>query len=73
MDWKIIAFEGSVFDFSSPQPSLIDVQSTIQPAGSVTFEHNNLQGLNHSILNVVTSNNLFNPNKFLTEVREREL
>jgi hypothetical protein len=37
------------------------MQATIQPAGSVTFEHRNLQGLNRSILGSVTSNNLFNP------------
>ena len=39
----------------------ICLQSTIQPAGSVTFEHRNLQGLNRSILGCVTSNNLLNP------------
>lgn len=35
--------------------------ATIQPGGSVTFEHRNLQGLNRSLFGSVTSNNLLNP------------
>lgn len=52
-----VSTEWSIVPGSSGRPSL----ATIQPAGSVTFEHRNLQGLNRSILGSVTSNNLFNP------------
>lgn len=52
-----VSTEWSIVPGSGGRPTL----STIQPAGSVTFEHRNLQGLNRSILGVVTSNNLFNP------------
>ncbi|KAG0606632.1 hypothetical protein M758_9G156800 [Ceratodon purpureus] len=52
-----VSTEWSIVPGSGGRPTL----STIQPAGSVTFEHRNIQGLNRSILGVVTSNNLFNP------------
>lgn len=49
--------EWSIVPGSGGRPSL----ASIQPGGSVTFEHRNLKGLNRSILGAVTSNNLFNP------------
>ncbi|KAG0479867.1 hypothetical protein HPP92_010489 [Vanilla planifolia] len=35
--------------------------ASIQPGGSVTFEHRNIKGLNRSIVGSVTSSNLLNP------------
>eukprot|EP00249_Psilotum_nudum_P007448 c20564_g1_i1 orf=226-2583(+) len=52
-----VSTEWSLLPGSHGWPSL----ASIQPGGSVTFEHHNLQGLNRSILGAVTSSNLFNP------------
>eukprot|EP00246_Nothoceros_aenigmaticus_P003842 TRINITY_DN15047_c0_g2_i1.p1 TRINITY_DN15047_c0_g2~~TRINITY_DN15047_c0_g2_i1.p1 ORF type:complete len:600 (-),score=84.51 TRINITY_DN15047_c0_g2_i1:420-2054(-) len=52
-----VSTEWSIIPSSKGRPSL----ASIQPGGSVTFEHRNLQGLNRSILGCVTSNNLLNP------------
>ncbi|KAI0518671.1 hypothetical protein KFK09_006107 [Dendrobium nobile] len=35
--------------------------ASIQPGGTVTFEHRNIKGLNRSIIGSVTSSNLLNP------------
>ncbi|KAJ7564008.1 hypothetical protein O6H91_03G133900 [Diphasiastrum complanatum] len=52
-----VSTEWNIVPGSSGRPSL----ASIQPGGSVTFEHRNLKGLNRSILCCVTSNNLLNP------------
>lgn len=52
-----VSTEWSIVPGSGGRPHL----ASIQPGGSVTFEHRNLKGLNRSILGTVTSNNLFNP------------
>lgn len=36
-------------------------QASIQPGGTVSFEHRNIQGLNRSILGSVTTSNFLNP------------
>ncbi|CAL9165656.1 unnamed protein product, partial [Musa hybrid cultivar] len=35
--------------------------ASIQPGGTVSFEHRNINGLNRSIVGSVTSSNLLNP------------
>ncbi|GAB2285813.1 Putative translocon at the outer envelope membrane of chloroplasts 75-III [Dionaea muscipula] len=35
--------------------------ASIQPGGSVTFEHRNIKGLNRSLLGTITTTNFFNP------------
>ncbi|KAH7424821.1 hypothetical protein KP509_11G026700 [Ceratopteris richardii] len=52
-----VSTEWSISPGGSGWPTL----SSIQPGGSVTFEHRNLFGLNRSIFGSVTSNNLLNP------------
>lgn len=52
-----VSTEWSIAPGGSGWPTL----SSIQPGGSVTFEHRNLQGLNRSLFGSVTSNNLLNP------------
>lgn len=52
-----VSTEWSIVPGNSGRPSL----ASIQPGGSVTFEHRNLQGLNRSVFGSVTSNNLLNP------------
>lgn len=49
-EWSIVPGSGGRLSLAS-----------IQPGGSVTFEHRNLKGLNRSIIGCVISNNLFNP------------
>lgn len=36
-------------------------QASIQPGGTVSFEHRNIKGLNRSILGSVTTSNFLNP------------
>lgn len=45
-------------------------QASIQPGGSVTFEHRNIKGLNRSAVGSVTSSNLLNPQVFWYYVLE---
>lgn len=52
-----VSTEWSIVPGSSRRPSL----ASIQPGGSVTFEHRNIKGLNRSVFGSVTSNNLLNP------------
>ncbi|CAK9141503.1 unnamed protein product [Ilex paraguariensis] len=49
-EWTIVPGRGG-------RPSL----ASIQPGGTVSFEHRNIKGLNRSILGSVTSSNLLNP------------
>lgn len=37
------------------------VQASLLPGGTVTFQHQNLNGLNRSLIGSVKTNNLFNP------------
>ncbi|KAF3779702.1 TOC75 protein [Nymphaea thermarum] len=48
--------------------------TSIQPGGTVSFEHRNIKGLNRSILGSVTSGNLLNPQVFniLVVVQEQK-
>lgn len=41
------------------------VQASIQPGGTVSFEHRNIKGLNRSLLGSVNTSNLFNPQVLL--------
>lgn len=41
------------------------VQASLQPGGTVTFEHRNLQGLNRSLIGSVTTSNFLNPQVLL--------
>ncbi|MCO5614313.1 hypothetical protein L7F22_068591 [Adiantum nelumboides] len=52
-----VSTEWSIAPGGSGWPTL----ASIQPGGSVTFEHRNLSGLNRSLFGSVTSNNLLNP------------
>ncbi|GKV08071.1 hypothetical protein SLEP1_g19753 [Rubroshorea leprosula] len=49
-EWSIVPGRGG-------RPTL----ASLQPGGTVSFEHRNLQGLNRSILGSVTTSNFFNP------------
>lgn len=40
---------------------MFSAQASLQPGGTVSFEHRNLQGLNRSILGSVTTSNFLNP------------
>lgn len=46
------------------------VQASLQPGGTVTFEHRNLQGLNRSITGSVTTSNFLNPQVLLYQFIE---
>ena len=52
-EWSIVPGRGG-------RPTL----ASIQPGGTVTFEHRNLQGLNRSIMGSVTTSNFLNPQVF---------
>ncbi|PKU66423.1 Protein TOC75-3, chloroplastic [Dendrobium catenatum] len=45
--------------------------ASIQPGGTVTFEHRNIKGLNRSIIGSVTSSNLLNPQLFTKNAHNR--
>ncbi|XLR55786.1 hypothetical protein HN51_010112 [Arachis hypogaea] len=49
-EWSIVPGRGG-------RPTL----ASLQPGGTVTFEHRNLQGLNRSVSGSVTTSNFFNP------------
>ncbi|KAF7823697.1 protein TOC75-3, chloroplastic-like [Senna tora] len=49
-EWSIVPGRGG-------RPTL----ASLQPGGTVTFEHRNLQGLNRSLIGSVTTSNFFNP------------
>ncbi|WJX51877.1 Putative translocon at the outer envelope membrane of chloroplasts 75-III [Trifolium repens] len=49
-DWSIVPGRGG-------RPAL----ATLQPGGTITFEHRNLQGLNRSLTGSVTTSNFLNP------------
>ncbi|KAI4334555.1 hypothetical protein L6164_019233 [Bauhinia variegata] len=49
-EWSIVPGRGG-------RPTL----ASLQPGGSVTFEHRNIQGLNRSIVGSVTTSNFLNP------------
>ena len=40
---------------------LMFLQASLQPGGTITFEHRNLQGLNRSLTGSVTTSNFLNP------------
>ncbi|XP_058109540.1 protein TOC75-3, chloroplastic [Magnolia sinica] len=52
-----VSTEWSIVPGRQGRPTL----ASIQPGGTVSFEHRNLKGLNRSILGSVTSSNLLNP------------
>lgn len=52
-----VSTEWSIAPGGSGWPTL----ASVQPGGSVNFEHRNIQGLNRSLFGSVTSNNLLNP------------
>lgn len=52
-----VSTEWSIAPGGSGWPTL----ASVQPGGSVNFEHRNLHGLNCSVFGSVTSNNLLNP------------
>ncbi|CAA7406347.1 unnamed protein product [Spirodela intermedia] len=52
-----VSTEWSIVPGRQGRPTL----ASIQPGGTVSFEHRNINGLNRSILGSVTSSNLFNP------------
>lgn len=39
----------------------LTVQASVQPGGTVSFEHRNINGLNRSLLGSVTTSNFLNP------------
>ncbi|KAA0067763.1 hypothetical protein IC582_027684 [Cucumis melo] len=49
-EWSIVPGRGG-------RPTL----ASLQPGGTVTFEHRNIKGLNRSILGTITTSNFFNP------------
>ncbi|TVU02213.1 hypothetical protein EJB05_52309, partial [Eragrostis curvula] len=52
-----VATEWSIVPGSQGRPTL----ASIQPGGTVSFEHRNIAGLNRSFIGSVTSSNLLNP------------
>lgn len=52
-----VSTEWSIVPGRQGRPTL----ASIQPGGTVSFEHRNLQGLNRSLLGSVTTSNFFNP------------
>ncbi|KAJ0266732.1 hypothetical protein HA466_0006790 [Hirschfeldia incana] len=52
-----VSTEWSIVPGSGGAPSL----DSLQPGGSVTFEHRNIHGLNRSLMGSVTASNLLNP------------
>ncbi|ERN07972.1 protein TOC75-3, chloroplastic [Amborella trichopoda] len=52
-----VSTEWSIVPGRQGRPTL----ASIQPGGTVSFEHRNIKGLNRSLLGSVTSNNLLNP------------
>ncbi|GMG98282.1 hypothetical protein Nepgr_000122 [Nepenthes gracilis] len=52
-----VSTEWSIVPGRQGRPTL----ASIQPGGTVSFEHRNLKGLNRSILGSVTTSNFFNP------------
>ncbi|KAK8948681.1 hypothetical protein KSP39_PZI006302 [Platanthera zijinensis] len=52
-----VSTEWSIVPGRQGRPTL----ASIQPGGTVTFEHRNIKGLNRSIVGSVTSSNLLNP------------
>nr|DAD26480.1 TPA_asm: hypothetical protein HUJ06_027948 [Nelumbo nucifera] len=52
-----VSTEWSIVPGRQGRPTL----ASIQPAGTVSFEHRNIKGLNRSILGSVTTSNFFNP------------
>nr|XP_010937578.1 protein TOC75-3, chloroplastic [Elaeis guineensis] len=52
-----VSTEWSIVPGRQGRPTL----ASIQPGGTVSFEHRNIKGLNRSILGSVTSSNLLNP------------
>ena len=39
----------------------MSLQASIQPGGTVSFEHRNIKGLNRSLLGTITMSNFLNP------------
>ncbi|KAK6935809.1 Bacterial surface antigen (D15) [Dillenia turbinata] len=52
-----VSTEWSIVPGRNGRPTL----ASIQPGGTVSFEHRNIKGLNRSILGSVTTSNFFNP------------
>ncbi|KAK8933922.1 hypothetical protein KSP39_PZI015189 [Platanthera zijinensis] len=59
-----VSTEWSIVPGRQGRPTL----ASIQPGGTVTFEHRNIKGLDRSILGSVTLSNLLNPQEQVIEL-----